>query len=153
MPSADCESIPSGIFEPNAFTLLQGDRPGWGQPDQSESSPLPEVDQEFDRFDLMLRLSRATTEIEAREPANDKVGQAAGPASLALDEFAVVALRLANDDPDYSSDRDYVRYARALIKAGKLLKTANDVVDEGQRSAALRAVRRACHECHRHFNP
>jgi hypothetical protein len=152
-PSAHCQSIPSGIFEPNAFTLLRGDRPGWGQQDQSESPPLPEVDREFDRLDLMLRLSRATTVIETRGPANDKMGQGAAPASRALNEFAVVALRIKNEDPDYSADGDYIRHARALIEAGKLLKNANDRADEGRRSAALRAVRRACHECHRQFNP
>lgn len=141
----------SGIFEENAFSLLSGPKPP--PPPLEHRLPPPEDAPPFDRDDLMQRLSRATAVIEDIVSAPSKPIRSGSRAAEAIDELMAVSRELAHDDPDYSSDVHYVRYAYELSAAARLLRSSLDRAEGPQAGMALRSVRAACASCHGKFNP
>jgi len=142
----------SGIFEGNAFSLLAGPRPPTPQ-DQSPPLPPPKDAPPFDRDDLMQRLSKATAVIEDIASAPTKPIRSGSRVAEAIDELIAVSRQLAHDDPDYSSDVHYVRYADDLFAAARLLRSSLDRAAGPRADMALRSVRAACASCHGRFNP
>jgi len=139
-----------GIFEENAFLLLAGVKP---PPPPAPAPPPVEDGPSFDRDDLMKRLSRATAVMEDLVSAPGKPVLAGSRTAEALEELLAVSRQLAHDDPDYSSDVHYVRYADELSAAARLLRSSLDRAEGPQAAMALRAVRAACASCHGKFNP
>jgi hypothetical protein len=142
------------IFEENAFSLLPKDRPRLRQHGLHASLPSPAEEHEFDRSEMMIRLSRAISKIEI--PATTAKSSPSGtgrPDGRAIDEVVALAVSIAEDDPEYSSDVCYLQHAQNLCRAVELLKGAIMSGDEGKKNSALLEVRQSCDECHRRFNP
>lgn len=149
-PAAAGTAMSPGLFEGNAFSLLEGPKP---PPPLEHRLPPPEEAPPFDRDDLMQRLSRATAVIEDIASASTKPIRSGSRVAEAIDELIAVSRQLAHDDPDYSSDVHYVRYADDLFAAARLLRSSLDRAAGPRADTARRSVRAACASCHGRFNP
>lgn len=142
------------VFEDNAYSLLEGQRPTFDQQvkkEEKKEEKEKEANGDFDRSDMMKKLKSAEESL-AECINNEKTFKAASSKiESSADLFVMMGRTLFNSDPDYNEEDYYLKQAEEMTSNAKLIKV---FVKKGDYDGAVRAfsnVKKSCDNCHSKF--
>jgi len=145
----------NSIFMENAFELLEGERPLVfnQEANRAESERKEDVwgNGDFDRGDMMAKLEAAEASIAESLSDKKTFGAATHKIDGGADIVVMMGRTLFNNDPDYGTDDDYLKFAEDMTTAAKQLKVLARKGDYEGAAGAFGRIRKNCNACHDGF--
>lgn len=141
------------IFEDNAYSLLEGQKPNLViQEDKKlENKKEEKADGDFDRTDMMKKMQRAE-EVLAESLNSEKSFKAAtSKIESSADLIIMMGRTMFNGDPDYSDDDYFLKQAEDMTISAKQIKALVKKGDYEAASRSFSSIKKNCDNCHQRF--
>lgn len=145
----------AGIFETNAFKILEGERPKNFNIAKKEPEPQIEENKEengdFDRSDMMKKLRSAEDTMAEGVSSSKAFKSSSHKIDSSADLMIMMGRSLFNSDPDYNEEDYYLKQAEEMTSNAKLIKYFIKKQDYEGAVRAFSNIKKSCDNCHQKF--
>jgi cytochrome c556 len=154
-PPAEFPKYMTSIFMDDAFKSLEGEPPLIFSPEDEkvETAQKEEVqgNGDFDREDMMRKLETAEEAINASLSNKKTFNASTHKINGGADIVIMMGKTLFNNDPDYGTEDNYLKFAEDMTTAAKQLKILTQKGDYEGASRASSIIKKNCNACHDKF--
>lgn len=155
------DKLTESQFDADAFSLLEGERPAnFGARGDGQTGGTKKDDEQkenvaghgdFDRRDMMKKLESAETSLK-EVMSSEKVFKAGGSKiDQTTDLVIMMGKTLFSNDPDYSEDDTYLKFAEDMTNYAKQMKVLAKKEDYAGASTVFGKMKTTCDGCHEGF--